>query len=166
MDSYFPLDPIKIIKPIFENLCLQDLLPLIKQFLDQSIQSDKLLNHVGRWPAKYANPLDENVKYMSKYNSKTTMVLNPYERVLLSQKITDKYHDFDSIIFRTSAGMHDHFHESGKSKLYTDGAPDELILKHFRIDGTKLRFTIIVGEDGKGKNYYYKSAGNFFVKWF
>jgi len=166
MEEYIPLDPIEILKPIFETWCLHDLLPLIRQFLDQLVSSDKLLNNVGRWPVEYSRALDENAKYMSKYNSRTTMVLNSYEKILLSRKIMDKYHDFDDIIWRTSGKMHDEFQESGKSKLYAAGAPDQLTLKNFRIDGTKLRFTIIVGEDCKGKNYYYMSAGNFFVEWF
>lgn len=49
MDLRDHLDPVEIIKPIFEKLCLQDLLPTINEYLQQSVLQDERLNHIGKW---------------------------------------------------------------------------------------------------------------------
>jgi len=88
-------------------------------------------------------------------------------KLILIDMIGDRYPDFDDIISKTSNRMHLQFQESGKSKLYMEGIPDTLSLKHMIIDKERKRlsFVIVVHENGKRGRSYHMSAGKFFVPW-
>lgn len=81
----------------------------------------------------------------------------------LLRRIEQKYSDFDDIILRTSQNMKARFSESGKSKLYQNGIPHEICLKHLNITTDRISFRIIVIERGKRDTIYTQSAGGFFV---
>lgn len=86
------------------------------------------------------------------------------DRKALLDKVEVKYRDFDDIILRTSQQMKDRFQESGASKLYREGRPYAIELKHLELTEERISFRIIVLEMGKGKgNIYALSAGKFFV---
>ena len=117
------------------------------------IQGKSVLSFVSKmindWPVTF----DESFVAMSDEDRKD-----------LLNKVEAKYHDFNDIILKTSSQMKDRFQESGKSKLYREGRPYSLQLKHLELTVDRISFRIIVLEMGKGKgNIYALSAGKFFV---
>jgi len=143
------MERVKAIAPCFYDYCIQDLLPLLYDILQEIRLKDYKSKHIKSWPISFDksfDSIDDNNKYK------------------LLRKVEEKYHDFDDIIFRTSSQMKSSFSESYKSKLYAGGTPDLLHLKHPEIKDGKFRFRIIVQQEGK-KSDYFESAGGFFVPW-
>lgn len=140
---------IEAIAPYFYFYNLQDLLPSLYNKLQNIRIQDHKSEHIKSWPIVY----DESFKAIS-----------DDEKYSLLRKVEEKYKDFDEIIFRTSDNMKSSFSESGRSKLYQAGMPGLLHLKHLSFDNGKLRFKIVVEEEGKKSNYFL-SAGGFFVPW-
>lgn len=147
--NYEDMKRIKAIESCFYDYGIQDVLPKIYDELQIIKQKEYKSKHINSWKIDFDNSfdnMDENQKYK------------------LLRNIEEKYHDFNDIILRTSNKMKSSFQESGKSKLYDSKIPNYLHLKHMTKADGKLRFKIIVEEEGK-KSTYYESAGGFFVLW-
>lgn len=129
-----------------------DVIPIIVKHLLNIIknQNKNISYTINKWPVQFDNSFDN---------------FSVDTKLLILRKVKEKYHDFNDIIYRTSENMYYEFEESGKSKLYCYRRPDNLFFKHMMVKENKLRFKIIVEEEGKGSKMYYLSAGGFFIIW-
>ena len=116
---------------------------------------------------------DDNIKYqindwIINFDDGSFDMFYPDTKLQILRQAEKKYGDFDDIIHRASGQMKSKFSESGKSKLYANGYPTALYLKHATIEknnnGTHtIKFVIILKEDGKRGSVYYHSAGKISV---
>lgn len=143
------MDKINAIAPCFYYYGIQDVLPIVYDELQNIKDKEYKSTHINKWRVEFDNSFS---------------ALTENDLYLLLRKIEEKYKDFDDIILRKSAQMKNEFTESYKSKLYADGLPRCLHLKHAQTKDDQIRFKIIIEEEGK-RSTYYSSAGGFFVPW-
>lgn len=91
-----------------------------------------------------------------------------YEQKLkITKAVKLKYLDWDEMIARKFQTMRDSFTESGESDVCACMKNETLTLKYPEITGTTLRFTAILGVQGKGSKhprYYHQCIGKFNIQ--
>lgn len=91
-----------------------------------------------------------------------------YEQKLRITKAVElKYLDWDEMIDRKFQTMRDTFTEGGESDVRAFITNETLTLKYPEVTGTTLRFTAILGVQGKGlkhPRYYHQCIGKFNIQ--
>jgi len=148
---------IQAIKPCYEYYGLMDQFPRLKDDLlaIRLKQIDKESKHrykIGKWTAKFDASFND-------------MFIDT--KLIIINKLLEKYHDFDQIIMRTVNQLKQCSYTQHKSKLPKNVCDlFDLELRYAKFDGNKFRFGISVIDinhmyDISG----YHSAGGFYIIW-
>lgn len=89
------------------------------------------------------------------------------QKLKITKAVELKYRDWDEMIARKFQTMRNNFEESGESDVRACMINETLTLKYPEVTGATLRFTAILGVQGKGQKhprYYYQCIGKFNIQ--